>query len=306
MGEIEEFDDAIEAGLLKPSVVSAPFRWFGGKGRSLSYILPLLPRKRVYVEPCCGAGWVFWSLPRPYPVEVLNDIDGRIINVFRCLQDEALFRRLRHKLLCTPYARAELERALEIGESDDPVERAWSFLVRVNLMINGDLTGGLGSWSRSFVSGRGMSRQASAWATRLSLLKYYHNRLMRVQLDNRDAFEVIDYWDSDDTLFYIDPPYVLGTRKNKNIYFEEWSDEKHAELIERLLKVRGAVVLSGYENPIYERLAQVGWRKIVRRKVCDAVVRSRGLSDKKASVAHFRVDAVWVKPDRGASRGLGL
>lgn len=99
------------------------------KGNMLSKLLPLIPAGgRPYCEPYAGAASVFWSRD-PAPVEVLNDLDDRIVNLFRVLQDREQFEELRHRIMWTPYARAEFGRALDILKtgSDDPVERAGAF-----------------------------------------------------------------------------------------------------------------------------------------------------------------------------------
>jgi DNA adenine methylase len=66
-------------------------------------------------------------------------------------------------------------------------------------------------------------------------------------------------WDTVDTTFYIDPPYVLDTRKQKKYYAVEPGDEWHRELVEILLNVKGYVVLSGYDHEVYRPLLEAGW-----------------------------------------------
>jgi len=82
----EEFLDSIP----QPSRSMAPFQWVGGKGNLACWVVQFIPRGKVYVEPFAGAASVFWHLPKPYPIEVLNDIDGRIVNLYRVLQDLSL------------------------------------------------------------------------------------------------------------------------------------------------------------------------------------------------------------------------
>ena len=52
-------------------------------------------------------------------------------------------------------------------------------------------------------------------------------RLLRVQIENRAALDVIRLYDDDDTLFYCDPPYVHGTRGDSNAYAFEMTDAEH-------------------------------------------------------------------------------
>lgn len=276
----------------------APVQWYGGKGHLARRIVPLLPSGRVYVEPYCGAASVFWHLPRPYPVEVLNDLDERIVNLFRVLQDRETFRRFARMVIWTPYSLAELRRALALQDDPDPVLRAWAFYVLCNQAVSGRPAKTEGNWSRTFVAMRGMAGTASKWRGRMRLLQRWHDRLTRVQIDCRDALEVIAYWDSPDTVFYVDPPYVPDTRKDKRVYAAEADLEHHERLVSVLLNIQGQAVLSGYEHEVYRPLEEAGWEVIRWQTASYAAGRNRNspLRGAGAALAHVpRREAVWVK-----------
>lgn len=59
--------------------------WIGGKRRLARHILPLFPAHTCYVEPFCGAAALFFSKP-PAKAEVLNDINGELVNLYRVVQ----------------------------------------------------------------------------------------------------------------------------------------------------------------------------------------------------------------------------
>jgi len=282
----------------KSERLRAPFQYFGGKSKMLAKLLPLLPPHRVYVEPFCGAASLFFA-KQPSPVEVLNDLNEDVVNVFRVLQDKETHEELRFRLMYTPYARAEFIRALEMrGQKDlTPVERAWAFLVRQNMGLGGTARTS-GNWGRVFISNQGCADTCNNWLMRLSMLDAWRWRLMTVQIDCRDALEVIRYWDSSDTLFYIDPPYVTETRKRLNTYAHEMTDERHKELVGLLLGVKGKAVVSGYEHPLYSPFAQAGWKVHKFHTVCFAAgrVRGSGLQGNGNSLAKVpRTEVVWVK-----------
>jgi len=89
----------------------APVQWVGGKGQMIAKLMPLVPEGgEPYCEPYMGAASLFFARDQA-PVEVLNDFDGDLVNLFRCLQDKDSFDELRHRLMWTPYARAEFARA---------------------------------------------------------------------------------------------------------------------------------------------------------------------------------------------------
>jgi len=283
----------------KSERLRAPFQYFGGKGRMLAKLLPLLPPHRVYVEPFCGAASLFFA-KNPSPVEVLNDLNEDVVNVFRVLQNKETHEELRFRLMCTPYARGEFIQAIEmLGQKDlTPVDRAWAFLVRQNMGFGGLIEKKSGSWGREFTSDQGCAGTCNAWLMRLSMLDAWRWRLMLVQIDCRDALEVIRYWDSPDTLFYVDPPYVNETRKTLNAYAHEMSVEQHKELVELLLGIKGKAVVSGYEHPLYSPFAQAGWKVHKFHTACHAAGRVRGSGlqgNGSASAKVPRTEVVWVK-----------
>ncbi len=288
------------SGLPDPAKPMAPFLWLGGKGNLVSWVIRFIPRGRIYVEPFAGAASVFWNLPAPYPVEVLNDLDGRIVNLYRVLQDREKFRQLLHRLAWTPYSRAEFVRALEVLEDPaaDEVSRAWAFFVSQNQGFGGR-AGSPGNWGRSLTSSdRGMAGVVNTWRGRIKSLLRWHQRLSTVQIDSIDGIEAIKYWDTPDTVFYVDPPYVPEARPGfKGTQYEhEMTTEDHKRLVEALLQVRGVVVLSGYDHPVYRPLEEAGWEKHVRVTACHAAGRVRGSSllGKGAALARAkRVEVVW-------------
>lgn len=279
----------------------APMQWYGGKGNMVSKIASLIPDGTVYCEPYCGAASIFWSI-KPRPVEVLNDLNGEVIGLFRCLQDQAQFERLAHRIAFTPYSLDEFRLALSVLKSDesDAVTRAWAFFVAHGQGFSG-VARTEGNWGKAFISGRGMARTTNAWRGRLKTLQVWHDRLTRVQLDNRDALEVIRYWDSPDTAFYIDPPYVKESRVRgkRSVYTCEADDEHHSALVQTLLGIKGAAALSGYDTPIYKPLTEAGWTVHRFDTACHAASRARNSpvrGEGSAIKRCPRTEVVWRSP----------
>jgi DNA adenine methylase len=84
-------------------------------------------------------------------------------------------------------------------------------------------------------------------------------RLLRVQIENRPASEVIALYDGEQTLFYCDPPYPHETRGDTKSYKYEMSEQDHIELARVLKVARGKVALSGYRCDLLDELYR-GWR----------------------------------------------
>jgi DNA adenine methylase len=270
----KEFLDSIPA----PPRPMAPFQWAGGKGNLARWIIQYVPSGSIYVEPFAGAASVFWHLPTPFPVEVLNDLDGDIVNLYRVLQDKAKFEKLAHRLIFTPYARAEFVRAIQMAK--DPtatdIDRAWAFFVKQNQGFIG-VVKTQGNWSRNIInSNNGMAHATSKWRSRLKLLSFWHERLSRVQIDCIDGIKCIKYWDTPETVFYVDPPYVPDTRKSRHLYKNEPDLAYHERLVETILAAKGKVMLSCYDHPVYASLSQAGWHKLTKETACYMASRRRG------------------------------
>ena len=76
------------------------FPWMGGKRRLAKHLLPLFPKHTCYVEPFCGAAALFFLRDTPAKKEVINDINGEIVNLFRVVQahPEEFFRQFEWSL----------------------------------------------------------------------------------------------------------------------------------------------------------------------------------------------------------------
>jgi DNA adenine methylase len=291
---MREIDDSIVANIAIPEEPMAPVFWYGGKGMIAKRHLPHLPHGRIYVEPYCGAASMFWHLPKPRPVEILNDLNKELINLFRCLQDPATFDELRHRLIWTPYSLDEFRHALQMPEDAPAVDRAWAMFVRQNMGFAGKAKTP-GDWGRHTKNTQTIK---AALGSRLSMLAKWHDRLSTVQLDSRDAREVIAYWDSPHTVFYIDPPYVKDTRKTLNVYQHETDDDHHQNLVKTLLQIKGQAMLSGYDTQLYAPLTDAGWETRKFNTSCHAAGRVRGsvLRGKNAATDHAaRTEVIWIK-----------
>jgi len=260
-------------------------------------IMPLIPETKIYCEPFFGGGSIFWSR-EPSPVEIINDLHGDIINLMRHLQNPRKLLRLRKRLAATMYSRDEFCLALEmLSGSSDLFDRAWAFYVTQNQGFGG-MAKSPGSWGRVFVSVRGMAMVAARWWSRFDSFDGWHKRLARAQIDNRDALEVIRYWDTADTTFYLDPPYVASTRKGGK-YKHECTDDFHAKLVDTIIDIKGYAVLSGYDSKLYSRLTDAGWIKTEVEVSCAAAGRTRGSGLRgKGSVSkkQKRTDCIWQNP----------
>lgn len=230
-------------------------RWAGGKGRQLGELLPLIPHSKTYVEPFGGGASVLLNRDKS-PVEVYNDLDGSLVNLFQVVRDDRLFVEFATKLSWVLYSKDEFREAVSSydDEAKSRVDRAVLFYTMLNQSISGKRLASAGDWAR----GRA-DNLAERFVLRQEKLGAVHRRLRGVQIESRDALDILQEWDGPDTTFYCDPPYVLDTRSKRKYYAVEPGDDYHEQLVDVLLAVQGMVILSGYDHPVYERLREAGW-----------------------------------------------
>jgi DNA adenine methylase len=229
------------------------FGWYGGKFSHLEWLLPLLPDCNNYCEPFAGSAAVLVNR-QPSPVETYNDIDGEVVNFFRVLRDSK--DHLIESIGLTPFSREEFAIACEFDANLPPLEKARRFFVRARqVRIGLAQTASLGRWANCVDTSRaGMAGAVSRWLGSVETLPYIANRLLRVQIENRHSIEVIKTYDSLQTLFYCDPPYIHSTRGDDQSYRYEMSDDEHRELAKALNYVKGMVAISGYDCDLMEEL----------------------------------------------------
>ncbi|KAA3658041.1 MAG: DNA adenine methylase [Chloroflexi bacterium] len=230
------------------------FGWYGGKFSHLDWLLPLLPKTTHYCEPFGGSAAVLINR-HPSPVETFNDIDGELVNFFRVLRTQK--EELLEAIGLTPFSREELRIAVNDSlEGIADLERARRFFVRARQVRTGlAQTASEGRWAHCKLTSRaGMAGAVSRWLGSVEGLSEIAQRLLRVQIENEPALKVIKRFDSPETLFYCDPPYVHESRSDTQAYAYEMSDEDHRQLAEVLNNVQGKVALSGYHSPLMKEL----------------------------------------------------
>lgn len=248
------------ASKVKPAPISnlkskklIPFGWYGGKFSHLDWLLPLLPKSHHYVEPFAGSGAVLLNR-EPSLIETYNDLDGEVVNFFRVLREEK--EKLVEAIGLTPFSREEFATACQLDPDLNSFERARRFYVRARQVRTGlAQTASIGRWANcKNTSRRGMSGVISRWLGGVEALPEIAERLLRVQIENRTAIQVIELYDDVNTLHYCDPPYIHETRGDSKAYGYEMTNKQHEELAEVLNSVKGMVALSNYDCDLMTKL----------------------------------------------------
>ena len=238
------------------------FGWYGGKFSHLDWILPLLPESHHYCEPFAGSAAVLLNR-NPSPVETYNDIDGEVTHFFRVLRDQP--DKLIRGISLTPFSREEYYAAIYDNDNTiDDVERARRFYIRARQTRTGlAQTASLGRWANCKESSRnGMSGVVSRWLGGIDALNGIAQRLIRVQIENRPATDIIGLYDAPNTLFYCDPPYYHETRGDSKAYGFEMDEKQHREFAKAVNCCSAKVAVSGYDHPLMKELFPVSkWKK---------------------------------------------
>lgn len=266
------------------------FGWYGGKYSHLDWLLPLLPETTHFCEPFGGSAAVLINR-EPSPVETYNDIDGEVVNFFRTLREQK--ETLVEAIGLTPFSREEFEIAIYgPHEGIDRVERARRFYIRARQVRTGlAQTASTGRWAHCLLTSRArMAGAVSRWLGSVEDLPLIAQRLLRVQIEHDNAIAVIRRYDSEETLFYCDPPYPLSSRGG-NAYGYELSDNQHRELADVLRNVKGKVALSGYHCDLMDELYH-DWVSIeAPEKYCH-------------SVKTLRREVLWVNFETSVAKTL--
>ncbi|MDR3087860.1 MAG: DNA adenine methylase [Azoarcus sp.] len=233
-------------------------------------------------EPFGGAASVLLRKPRS-KIKVYNDLDDEIVGLFRVLQDAPQCQRLIRLLKRTPYSRREFETAfLSTG---DPLIRAQRAIIRAYMSFHNEAL--FNPKNTSFADARhrksGGHCKAHEWASYPRHLVSICRRLQGVVIDSRDALNVIRAQDMRDVLFFVDPPYLPGTRSQAG-YRHELSEARHVELLTLLADIQGCAMVCGYPSALYDDLLR-GWQRISRPY-------------RAAGSTRPRTEVLWISPPR--------
>ena len=261
--------------------MNSPIQWLGGKGLFVNTLLRHMPDHTIYVEPFGGAAALFFA-KRPSDVEVYNDIDSRLVNLFRVLQDKGLRHDLMDMLAHTLVSREiKYECWEKRGVDEGMVKNAWKFYVIIRQGFGGKYEG---SWGHKLT-------KRTDWVGAVHALPELCRRLDNVQIEHDSWKDILTRYDTEDTFFYLDPPYVKGSRRGGE-YVHEMDDDEHIDLIEKIQSLKGKVLLSGYNNDIYWHLP---WHKTEHEVICNVVGKTRtsGLKGEGGLKNQTRTECLW-------------
>jgi DNA adenine methylase len=222
--------------------------YYGGKFNKVGiFISQILPKHRHYCEPCGGMAGVM-MLKEPSFCEIYNDIDHNLVNLFEVVRNPETFKELERRLNYTPYAREEFKRCRSTFKTEsDPIEKAR----KVYVCLSMGFLGSMGNKSFSYGGTKYESSVARTYFNGLKSLPAIHMRIKNLIIENQDCLVVAKKWDSPETCFYWDNPYMKDTRVTFNDYSHEMTDEQHQNTLDFVTSCQAKVIMSGYSHPLY-------------------------------------------------------
>lgn len=207
----------------------------------LPHILPLIPKHQVYCEPFFGGGAVFWA-KEPAEVEIINDLNNQVINFYKVLKTD--FESLKTVVEGTLHSRATYKTAMAIYGMPhlfSELQQAWAFYV----LTNQGFACMIGSWG----FGKTKSKTLAFKNKKLAFTTDLAYRLENAQIESNDALKVIKSRDTENTFFYLDPPYIntaLG-------HYKGYTETDYINLLNTLEQIKGKFLLSGFDNDLLQK-----------------------------------------------------
>jgi DNA adenine methylase len=253
-------------------ITSPPVRYTGSKWRIAPWVISHFPPHKLYCEPFCGGASVLFR-KNPSKAEVINDMNGDVVNFFDVLRDRTDEFLL--AITLTPFSRAELKRAHE--PHTDDLERARRFYIRCWQKFTGGSEGHTGAWR--YGKAYHDKQPIKDWLNQNRVIQAAE-RLRGVYIESDTAINTLKRFDDSQTLFYCDPPYVSDTC-TEEVYANGMTDADHVALADTLNGIQGMALISGYDNPLYRKLYS-NWRVVTTRSYTSQTI--------------ARTECLWINP----------
>jgi site-specific DNA-adenine methylase/ADP-ribose pyrophosphatase YjhB (NUDIX family) len=246
----------------------------GGKRRIAGKLVDLIPEHGRYVEPYCGAAALFFR-KEPSPEEVLGDVDGRILSVFRFFKNASENELKAFSERDWEMTRERFSKLWKSPASEDPSEEAYRWLY----LFRGAWRGAGRIWEEN-------PERKEAASSDISMRKCmaWHERLKDVSLRKQDGLKTLEESDSPNTFFYLDPPYLERKPGLWEGEADDFSKDAWLALVKHLAGIKGKFLLS-MNSATYKELSPWprGW-DVKRVKVPRAISGRMGVDSPSAEM----------------------
>ncbi len=219
----------------------------GSKWNLAHELVKMIPEHHTYCEPYAGSMALLFT-KSPSPIEVVNDLDSDVVNLFHCIQQDS--ERLARLVMTTPYSREVYDSQFSNNGYASRYKRAAGFLIKCWQGHGFRTTRGKVGWKND-VQGRERAYALWDWYRLPDWIIEITERLRMVQIEHRPALEVIQRFNFPNVFMYLDPPYLLGTRRARQ-YEYEMTDADHEELLHVITHSSAQIIISGYASKLYD------------------------------------------------------
>ncbi|SHM11081.1 DNA adenine methylase [Nitrosospira sp. Nsp11] len=261
--------------------MSAPIiPWLGGKRRLADRLIPLFPPHECYVEVFCGGAALYFLRPTPAPVEIINDINGDLVSLYRVVQHHLVEFVRQFQWSLTSRQLFEWLKMTRVETLTD-IQRAARFYYLQQYAFGGKVHG------QNF--GTATTTPAINLCRIEESLSAAHIRLASTTIENLPWGECIDRYDRPHSFFYLDPPYWRTEGYGVPFEFEQYE-----HMANRLRSMKGKAMVSINDHPeirrVFDGLPMLGLT--IQYAVC-------GAHERKASG-----ELVITNYDTGSASGL--
>ncbi|MEN8504170.1 DNA adenine methylase [Paraburkholderia sp. DD10] len=213
--------------------------WIGGKRRLADHLIPRFPEHECYVEVFAGGAALYFMRP-PAKVEVINDINGELVNLYRVVQHhlEEFVRQFKWALTSRQVFRWLQD---TIPETLTDIQRAARFYYLQQNCFGGKIEGQSFGTATTTPPGLNLLRLEET-------LSAAHLRLSNTFVERLDWKACIDKYDRPHTLFYLDPPYW-----ETEGYGVPFPYSEYLEMAARLRSLKGRAIVSLNDHPDIRR-----------------------------------------------------
>ncbi|UUV25976.1 MULTISPECIES: DNA adenine methylase [Lysinibacillus] len=217
--------------------MKSPIKWVGGKSKLLKVLLPLIPEHKGYVEVFGGAGWLLFGKEKS-KWEVLNDLDNNLMNLWEVIKNnkDEFISSFEYTLVSRKTFN-EYKQIYKNKHYKDSMHQAHILYYLLKAGVGASLPDGGGC-------GFGIAKDNS----RLRLedigkdINEAYMRLKKVTIENRDFKDIINSFDSEDSFFYLDPPYRATARASYPV--GEFTDTMYKDLRDCCFNIKGKFLLT--------------------------------------------------------------
>ena len=208
--------------------MKSPIKWIGGKSKLVNKLIPLIPKHKCYVEVFGGAGWLLFA-KEPSQVEILNDFDENLMNFWSVIKNvpDQFIKSFEYTLVSRKTFN-EYKEKYKNNDFEDCIEKAHVFYYLVNAGFGSDMK------NPSFGT-KSQSRNCLRIEQIKDNINEAYKRLIKVTIENKSFEDIFKIYDSEDTFFYLDPPY-RGTRGYR---IGKFTDEQYKLLAECCRNAKG-------------------------------------------------------------------